>query len=188
MKWIKSYRESMNESMGQKALSDAIVDAAWGNDLERMTELLRIGADPDSRNHLESTPLHTAARHGYEEMARLLIAHGADLDARDWNGWTPLLDAASSGNIGVAKILIEAGARIDLQGKSGITALWMAHKREGREMARLLLQKGAHPAKGFNDIDELQKFFLRDDLSWYPGGLPAIEKSFRSAEIRKGLF
>lgn len=51
------------------------------------------------------TPLHCAARWGFMEGAKLLLAHGADPLVRDFFGRSPLHYAASQGHVGVERIL-----------------------------------------------------------------------------------
>ncbi|CAM9257349.1 unnamed protein product [Scytosiphon promiscuus] len=76
--------------------------------------LLENGVGVDARNSLGETPLHLAARHGLEEMARTLIDAGASVHAKDWeSGWTPLHRSLYFGHIRVTLLLLQAGALLD---------------------------------------------------------------------------
>ncbi len=60
------------------------------------------GADLEGR-----TPLHEAARRGYESIVKLLVNEGADLKLKNHKGWTPLEDAAASGQATIVEVLLE---------------------------------------------------------------------------------
>jgi ankyrin repeat protein len=72
------------------------------------------------------TPLHYAARHDHEEVARVLIDAGAKLDAKEANGIWPLLMAISNDNVAVAHLLLERGSSVNGQDWYGRSPLWEA--------------------------------------------------------------
>ena len=51
--------------------------------------LLERGVDPNAKQQMDYTPLHTAASRGDVEMGRMLVEHGAQKDARGADGKTP---------------------------------------------------------------------------------------------------
>ena len=53
----------------------------------------------------ETTALHIAADHGYEEVVELLLRHGADVGRRNANGMTAVHLAARQPNEQVAVIV-----------------------------------------------------------------------------------
>ena len=55
--------------------------------------LMDEGAEFSAAGKNGSTPLHNAARHGHEAVARLLTDGGADVLAADKDGLTPLHEA-----------------------------------------------------------------------------------------------
>jgi ankyrin repeat protein len=72
--------------------------------VDEARQLLVEGADVDEKGGpTASTPLHEAARRGYQEMAWLLVEHGADVSVENNDGETPLnavcgtLDAITNG-------------------------------------------------------------------------------------------
>jgi ankyrin repeat protein len=112
---------------------------------------------------LGETALHTCARTGKPEAAKLLIAAGASVDPPEsWRGQTPLMWAAAEGHAAMAKLLVEAGADVNARSTvvawerqrtdeprdkwlppGGLTPLLLA-AREGRlEAARALVDSGA---------------------------------------------
>ena len=75
-----------------------------------LTLLLSAGADVNGKDGQRGlTPLHEAARWGWNDVVRFLVAHGADLRAKDNRGMTPV-DSA----LGKAGGNSRGGARIDV--------------------------------------------------------------------------
>ncbi len=69
------------------------INSAWdtASDLLACVEaLLKAGADPNSRDHSGSTPMHSAAMQGAFPLMEMLLANGADINAKEAEGNTPL--------------------------------------------------------------------------------------------------
>ncbi|MHC9540759.1 MAG: ankyrin repeat domain-containing protein [Vulcanimicrobiota bacterium] len=86
------------------------------------------------------TPLHIATRHGYTDMACLLVAHGADLEARDLRGNTPLHLAARYNQPALMQYLLTSGAKVNAYDQGGWTALYWV---SSEYTAAMLLDHGA---------------------------------------------
>src|SRR5262249_55867500 len=72
-------------------------------------ELLKKGADPNTRNDAKATALMWASTD--LEKPRLLLAHGAEVNARSDYGRTPLMIAAGRpGGAPIVKLLLDHGA------------------------------------------------------------------------------
>ncbi|HYR85768.1 MAG TPA: ankyrin repeat domain-containing protein [Terriglobia bacterium] len=72
--------------------------------------LLKAGGEINAKeNNRGSTPLHEAARWGWNDVVKYLVDHGADLNAKDNRGMTPV-DSA----MGKAGGNSRGGARIDI--------------------------------------------------------------------------
>ena len=131
--------------------ADALVKAAYTGDRERVTSLLKDGADPNAENARGRTPLFEAsADERNYEVVKVLLEHGADPNGRcsGVSGETPLFVASADGrNYEVVKVLLEHGA--DPNGRGGVfreTPLFAAAGSTGTaEIVRLLLENGADP-------------------------------------------
>ncbi|XP_050486156.1 uncharacterized protein LOC117157092 isoform X5 [Bombus vancouverensis nearcticus] len=86
------------------------------------------------------TPLNLAARHGYADVVRVLLASGACADHADCDGWTALRAAAWGGHTEVVTILLERGAAVDHQDKDGMTPLLVAAFEGHKDVCELLLE------------------------------------------------
>ena len=87
--------------------------------------LIKKGADPNSRNGLEFTPLYIAAASYQMDVMGELLKAGANADAES-NYGTPLMFAAATGNIAGANILLAMGVNINATRNDGMTVLMMA--------------------------------------------------------------
>jgi ankyrin len=78
--------------------------------IESLKLLIAAGADINSKEGTRGlTPLHEAARWGWNDVVKFLVEHGANLSAKDDRGMTPL-DSA----LGKAGGNSRGGARIDI--------------------------------------------------------------------------
>jgi ankyrin repeat protein len=91
------------------------------DDLEAVETLAKLGANLDTRNDFDRTPLMEVAMIGNLPMAKLLVELGADVKSSTNDGDTAGLLAGQLGNWDVLKYLVEHGANLserDLMGKS----------------------------------------------------------------------
>jgi ankyrin len=77
--------------------------------IESLTLLLKAGADINAKDSRGLSPLHEAARWGWNDVVQFLVEHGADLTAKDSRGNTPV-DSA----LGKAGGNSRGGQRIDV--------------------------------------------------------------------------
>ncbi len=73
--------------------------------------LLAHGANPNTADTTQLTPLHTAVIREIPAAVKLLLAKGADVNAKDENDRTPLSIAESEGFEEIAAILKKAGGK-----------------------------------------------------------------------------
>ena len=87
-----------------------ITDDVQQRSIESLKLLLAAGAEINAKeNQRGLTPLHEAARWGWNDVVRFLVDHGANLQAKDNRGMTPV-DSA----MGKAGGNSRGGQRIDV--------------------------------------------------------------------------
>lgn len=101
--------------------------------------LLSKGADPNSRNGLEFTPLYIAAASYQPDVMKALLKAGANPDAES-NYGTPLTFAALSGNAQAAKSLIDLKVDCNASRTDGMTVLMAAANTGNPEIVGELLK------------------------------------------------
>ena len=132
-------------------------DAALGNDIQAMEQLLQRPQDPDlevgGRPPARPPALHYACGEGHVEAAHLLLEANADKDkASSGNyGSTPMHWACQGGHLQVVSLLLEANADKNKANSYGATPLSMASQDGHLEVARLLLEANADKDKARND-------------------------------------
>src|SRR3954447_1699695 len=126
-----------------KGTNLTIMEDIRANDVERVRVLLADGADPNTRDANNASPLMNAALYSGPGMLKLLIAGGADLKLQDKNGLTALGWAVHSTES--AKVLLDAGADVNAKSNLGGTPLLIAAAYPGNTgLLRLMLEKGAN--------------------------------------------
>ncbi len=129
------------------AKADPIHEAAMEGDVERVSQLLKGGADVNASDDT-GTPLHWALFSNQPEIVRLLLEQGADPTVEGLLG-LPLEVAALSGDAEIVKLLLDHGANPD--GGVGSTPLRRASQKGSLEVIELLLAKGADPTIAITD-------------------------------------
>ena len=81
---------------------------------EIVSLLLANGADINTKDSYNRTPLLLSLGFGYSDMAKLLIAKGADVNTKDNWETTPLLSAALDNNKDMENLLMAKGAKVDI--------------------------------------------------------------------------
>lgn len=107
---LKAHPEllSAKTSIGETALHYLVIE----NHLDGVKFLIEQGADINSRNDSEDTPLMDAARLNYVGMCRFLIQHGANVNVKNIEGETALHRAAAAEALVIIDLLLEAGADV----------------------------------------------------------------------------
>jgi ankyrin repeat protein len=100
----------LNEAPDSPLVGAAVRRAAELGDIARLQFLLDRGADINSRDADNRSPLMLAVIHRRAKVVDLLLTHGADANAADRSGTTPLQAAQSSHQAGIAAALRAAGA------------------------------------------------------------------------------
>ena len=127
------------------SLNTEIVKAVKNGDLEKVSELIKSGADlnttvgdTDKRNLL-----HHASQKGHPKLVEFLIEKGIGINSLDKRGRTPLYLACYDYKFDSAKVLVSKGAEINISGEYNPLDIAGSNSYYGTEIVELLLDKGA---------------------------------------------
>lgn len=117
--------------------------AAYHDDLDTATLLVRAGADVKAANRYGVTPLPLACTNGNAELVELLLAAGADPNTTQRGGETALMTAARTGKLAPVQALLARGAEVNAKERKGQTALMWAAADGHAEVVQALIDAGA---------------------------------------------
>lgn len=96
-----------------------LLSAARSGNAAKISLLLEAGAQIETRDDRERTPLLLAATHDRVDAARVLVAAGADPDALDDRHDTPWLVTGVSGSVEMAEIILSADPDLTIRNRFG---------------------------------------------------------------------
>jgi len=106
--------------------------------------ILGLEKTAQSRDEINSTPLHYAAANGHIDLVQIFLLNEADVNAVNDFRETPLHCAAGKGQVEVVKLLLSVKRiDLDLQTDEGWTALHLAAEKGHPEVVELLVRHGA---------------------------------------------
>jgi uncharacterized protein len=120
----------------------ALLSAATAGDADGAAVALRAGADIESRDARQRTPLLLAVTGDRLEVARLLVALGADPDALDDRHDTPWLVTGVTGSVPMLEVLLPAGPDLTVRNRFGGVSVIPAAERGHVEYVRRVVQTG----------------------------------------------
>jgi ankyrin repeat protein len=126
-------------------LNRALLDAAYGGSTKEVNELLKKGADVNTKNEFGSTPFKLAVVGNNVNVVELFLQLGQDPNKESDKAIpnvTPLMSAAANGNIELLKLLLKYGAKPDYPGSGEGTALMSATGHT--EIFKILINHGAN--------------------------------------------
>lgn len=134
--------EDQDADQKQVDLNHQLIEAARDKDLERVQELLSLGADVNvSDGYFDETPLHVAfKKYPYcdTELVNALIKAGEEVNTTNLSHETPLSLAVENGHQHITQILIDAGADVNEQDSLRGSSLKKAISEGYPEIARKL--------------------------------------------------
>jgi len=131
-----------------EVLDNSLLVAATYGDAAQVEELIQRGADVNTVNDKEQTPLMLAASrptgdlHAME-ICKVLLDQEADVDARDHRRESALHKACERGNMDVIKVLLQNDPDLDLRNTQGHTAIQKPLMRGQHKVAKVLIAAGA---------------------------------------------
>ena len=135
---ILTYHPDVNakDERGFSALAHFLQYAPQESDMAKILDLLvSSGADVNSRDAQQETPIFYACQNQHLESIRALAKAGADLNAKGQYGETAIMSCF--GNRGI-QALIDAGADVSIQNSRGQTAAEAALQMGAKDKADLL--------------------------------------------------
>ncbi|RCH89275.1 hypothetical protein CU098_007406, partial [Rhizopus stolonifer] len=102
----------LNPNRKDKAGRTKLFSATTAGHLDKVKELIKVGADVNFKDNAGWTPLHEAALKGQYEIGKYLIECGAEINVRGFGLDTPLHDACSSNSPECVQLLVDAGADV----------------------------------------------------------------------------
>lgn len=134
---------NQKNSYGQTALHLA----AHYNDLAQVKLLLELGADVNSRDLDNRTPLLCAAAYNkldsHFDTIEALLMHGSPVNALNIDGSTPLHCLAWLADVRTIDLLLKFGADVRIKNYRGEIALLEAIRVENFEVIKLLVSRGS---------------------------------------------
>ncbi|MEO2034097.1 MAG: ankyrin repeat domain-containing protein [Planctomycetaceae bacterium] len=121
LEMIDDINESVTVYDDQPLEGTPLTVAAAAGQLEIVSQLIKVGANPSSTDSRNITPWAAAASGGHQQVCELLESRGVEKDVQ-----TALVVAAERGQVKVAESLIEGGADVNGMEKLGgdrVTAL-----------------------------------------------------------------
>lgn len=119
----ESIRETI-KSNGKGIVGSSLILALACTGLALPTQLLlEKGADIESKNPNDGTPLITAAREKHKAVMQVLIGKGANVNAASKFGNTPLIFAVKWGEESMISLLLEKGAKVNRKNQEGKGAI-----------------------------------------------------------------
>eukprot|EP00639_Heterosigma_akashiwo_P024596 CAMPEP_0194706740 /NCGR_PEP_ID=MMETSP0295-20121207/29738_1 /TAXON_ID=39354 /ORGANISM="Heterosigma akashiwo, Strain CCMP2393" /LENGTH=127 /DNA_ID=CAMNT_0039602733 /DNA_START=248 /DNA_END=628 /DNA_ORIENTATION=+ len=120
---LPAHEVSLNAA---ETLDDGLLVFSAQGEAHQVDELIRRGADIETRDENKRTPLMLAAARDADdvhapEVIKVLLAAGADVDAADGRRETALHLACARGGVDVVQALLEAEPMLDARNRQGQT-------------------------------------------------------------------
>jgi ankyrin repeat protein len=132
----------------KQLLNRALASALENSDDRRMAELVRQGADVNTRSpKTRWTPLMRAALQTDDALLREYLDRGANVNAVSRGGATSLMYLCWAGDVQPVEIMLSKGADPSIKDVLGQGPLSCAVQHRHQDLARLLVQRGCDPCE-----------------------------------------
>lgn len=138
---LKNFLQNTHPDITDSRGSTALILAAYYNNENAASILLKAGADPDLKDGMGNTALMGVCFKGYTMIARTLLAHGAYVDAANGNGATALTFASTFGHTDLVRMLLDYGANPLAKDRFGKNPIDHAKIQENAECYELLVAR-----------------------------------------------
>jgi beta-lactamase regulating signal transducer with metallopeptidase domain len=131
-------------SRTDRALGEALIEAADDGDVQGLKDLLAAGVDVNLKVYGDGSALIAASRKGEIAAVKFLLERGADVNMGVEGDGNPLIMAAREGHMDVVTLLLQQGADIDLVVDGDENALIQAAANGHLDVVKLLVARGAN--------------------------------------------
>jgi ankyrin repeat protein len=121
----------------------ALIKAAEKNDMDKLSQLVREGVNPNTFGKEHMTPLFWAVGHQNKKAMKALLSVGADPNLKDPEGDSPMTMAAGAKDSELLKILLDGGGDPNMKNDVDEPALFVAIGQKRIENVKILLDYGA---------------------------------------------
>lgn len=164
----RSATVTVGQTLDEMDFERGIWSAAIYNDIHRIKDFIQKG-DVDRRDNGGYTALHYAARHGHNEICRLLLDANCNVNAKTKGGATPLHRASMMGHKNIVDMLLRSNAKVDLQDEDGQTALHRSAAKGLVEISKSLIHMS-------NDLKSIQDKKGRIPYDLIPSGNEELKR------------
>ena len=160
---------------------------------DEVARMLEEGINPNEKNDLGNTPLHTASKMCSKNIMELLIMWGADVNYQNNNKMAPLhlvtlsrgLDSSEDLTLECLKLLLNSNADVNLKDHSGATALHLSAIRSEEKWVDSLIEAGARLCAKMDDGTLALYYVMKNCPNSLIRSLDACFLGF-SGELNKG--
>jgi beta-lactamase regulating signal transducer with metallopeptidase domain len=131
-------------SRSDRALGEALIEAADDGDIQGLEELLAAGVDVNTKVYGDGSALIAASRKGEIAAVKFLLERGAAVNMGVKGDGSPLIMAAAEGHVDVVTLLLQQDADIDLVVDGDENALIQAAAKGHLDVVKLLVSRGAN--------------------------------------------
>jgi ankyrin repeat protein len=136
----KALRSDRGQRIPRTQADRRLLRAARRGDADGVAVALRHGADLESRDDKQRTPLLLSALRDHVDVARLLVALGADPDAQDSRQDSAWLVTGVTGSVRMLETLLPANPDLELENRFGGLSVIPASERGHVRYVRRVVQ------------------------------------------------
>lgn len=122
------------------SLEQKLLIAVEHGDCKLVAQLLREGADVNTRDKGKRTPILIAAQKKHYQLIRQLAESGADIDAQDNKCFNPFIHGCIHNDLELVKLMVELGTDLTRLTRFGGNGLTPAAEKGHEEIVKFLLE------------------------------------------------
>jgi ankyrin repeat protein len=138
--------------LSREARDRQLLRAARSGNAGKIVLLVEAGADLETRDEHERTPLLIAVTRDRVDAARALVTAGADPDALDDRHDTPWLVTGVTGSVEMARVVLQAGPDLTIRNRFGGLSHIPASERGHADYVQLVLDETDIAIDHVNDL------------------------------------